>query len=297
MSHHGGYQHEMGRFENVSDGELERLLAGKVLHGEEELGALTSFVRDMKDTYQVSPDGTSEARHLAAIFEAAHLLADKSEPVARPASKADGPATQASGLPKKRRKLVSARLDSIVARTVVGVAVFATTGSFAFAGTLPDPLQQAAVDVADTVGVTLPDPDESSSDENDDAPNGVLDDVEAVEPEDSAVLAESDDEDDDPDDDGADDETDANNQGAAGGAGAAANNADDSEDTETAGGANQGAAGADDSDDSKQGNGQAGAAGNQSDATDETNGAGQQQQQQQDDEETEDDTEEQSEDT
>ena len=294
MSHHGGYQHEMGRFGNVSDGELERLLAGKVPHGDEELEALTSFVQDMKDTYQVSPDETSEARHLAAIVEAAHLLPDKSEPVARSASKADGPATQASGLPKKRRKLVSARLDSIVVRTVVGVAVFATAGSLAFAGTLPDPLQQAAVDVADTVGVTLPDPDESSSDENEDAPLVLVDDVEAVEPEDSAVF-ESDDEDDDPDDDGADDETDDNNQGAGGGAAGA--NTDDSADTETAGGANQRAAGTDDSDDSKQGNGQAGAAGNQSDATDETNGAGQQQQQQQDDEETEDESESESEDS
>lgn len=88
---------------------LEQLLSGMTPAGGglDDLGAL---VRSVQVAYHVVPEKAVEDRHVQHIMAASQLLADKGNPVVRPASKAHGSARQTSGLPKWRRKTVLSAL-------------------------------------------------------------------------------------------------------------------------------------------------------------------------------------------
>ena len=77
------------------DDGFERLLRGETPKTPEEQ-ALGLFLEDVRGAFPTEPSLAEEA-HLAAIVQAAQLLADKGEPAVRSASKADGRADTRPG--------------------------------------------------------------------------------------------------------------------------------------------------------------------------------------------------------
>jgi cobalamin biosynthesis protein CobT len=119
------------------DDGFERLLRGETPKTPEEQ-ALGLFLQDVGGAFPAEPSLAEEA-HLAAIVQAAQLLADKGEPAVRSASKADGRAPHASGLPKRRRVIMKVPLmRSLAAKVVAGLVVLMSMfGGLALAGALP----------------------------------------------------------------------------------------------------------------------------------------------------------------
>src|SRR5215210_2265023 len=149
----------MRRPQTMDDRIAARILADGADGHDPELGA---FVRDVKAAYMTPPDEVTEERHVSGMVAMAHLLADKGEPVARPASKAHGPDPQASGLPIRRR-LMQGSFAKMRMRIAAGlVALVGATTALAGVGALPDPLQGMLADAASTVGIAS----DSSSDES-----------------------------------------------------------------------------------------------------------------------------------
>jgi hypothetical protein len=131
----------MGDEGHIADQELER------------------FFQDLRSAF---PERTSAqaSEHLAAMFETAHLLADKGDPAVRPVSNADGPARQVSRLPKRRGNTMTDRnfLHSRALRALApAVAAFAVLGAMASASALPHGVQHAASTAASWVGLDLTD--------------------------------------------------------------------------------------------------------------------------------------------
>ncbi|HET9724570.1 MAG TPA: hypothetical protein VFR44_12125 [Actinomycetota bacterium] len=119
------------------DDGFERLLRGETPESPDER-MLDLFLQDVRGAFPAEPPRAREA-HLDGIVRAARLLADKGEPVARPASNADGRVPHASGLPKRRRMTVKVRvLRSMTAKVIAGLVVLMSMfGGLAFAGALP----------------------------------------------------------------------------------------------------------------------------------------------------------------
>ena len=165
MSGAGADSPEMRDRPSLSDQDLDRLLAGKVPDGADPLDReLAGFARDVRAVFCEPPAPEVERRHLAAALAASRLTTDKGDPAVKPVSNAAGPwwrtAPGASGLPKWRRRTVfSSLFASLTAKILtVALAAAAATGGLAAAGSLPAPAQQAAADVASTIGITLPTP-------------------------------------------------------------------------------------------------------------------------------------------
>jgi hypothetical protein len=145
---------------------FEQILAGRAHLEQGEAPDVKQFVDDVKAAFRAHDVPPAvESRHLAAMMETAHLIAHKGDPVVRPASKALGPAWQASGLPKRRRQRVNTPdVKRRLLRSPVGtvaaamVAMFTIFSGVALAGVLPAPVQKAVANVADTVGIHLPSP-------------------------------------------------------------------------------------------------------------------------------------------
>ena len=127
---------EMSGSMGPDDG-FERLLRGETPKTPEEQ-ALGLFLQDVGGAFPAEPS-LAEVAHLAAIVQAAQLLADKGEPAVRSASKADGRAPHASGLPKRRRVIMKVPLmRSLAAKVVAGLVVLMSMfGGLALAGALP----------------------------------------------------------------------------------------------------------------------------------------------------------------
>jgi len=200
--------------------ELELSLEGSA-DAREQVPELAVFVDDLQAIETPSP-GVEDAHVMAMMSEASRLLADNGDPVARPVSKAHGPASQASRLPMRRstpmRKLLLAKVMAPL------VAVFTLMGGLAYAQALPDPLQDVVSGAAGAVGVDLPDADDGEVEEADD-PAEVEDPADEVDPDDDPEAEDDDDAqagDDQTDDDnsgpgGGDDEIDDDNSGPGGG--------------------------------------------------------------------------------
>ena len=166
MSDPGADCNEMRDPRSLSDQDLDRLLAGKAPNGEDPVDReLAAFVRDARTAFLAQPAAETERRHLAAAIEASRLTVDRGDPVVRPASKTHGPGRQASGLPKRRRRIVLSSLFASLFAKIAGVAIAAAaaTGGLAAAGALPAPAQQAISHAASTVGIHVPSPEHSSS--------------------------------------------------------------------------------------------------------------------------------------
>jgi hypothetical protein len=125
---------EMGIDPHAADDALERMLFGAPVS--DEWRDVASFVSELQEAAPPA-DLASEDLHVAAMVDAAHLLADKGDPVVRPVSNAAAPAPQASGLPKQRRKPMQRK--KTVARLLIApiAAAFVALGGMAYAGALP----------------------------------------------------------------------------------------------------------------------------------------------------------------
>jgi hypothetical protein len=102
MSVSDDYEDEMGLFDSHSDLELDSLFAEKMIPGDEGLEDIARHLRAVKRYAWAVPSEEVEARHVAAMVEAAQLPAEKADPVGRPVGTAAGP-QRASGLPIWRR--------------------------------------------------------------------------------------------------------------------------------------------------------------------------------------------------
>jgi hypothetical protein len=189
---------EMSGSMGPDDG-FECLLRGETPKTPEEQ-ALGLFLHEVSAAFPAGPALADEA-HLAAIVQAAQLLADKREPAVRSASKADGRAPHASGLPKRRRVIMKVPLmRSLAAKVVAGLVVLMSMfGGLALAGALPG--QGSDDDATDVVEI---------QDVSDEAPE-----TEAPETEDADDQGEdADDQGEDADDQGEDADDQGENEDA-----------------------------------------------------------------------------------
>jgi len=175
---------------------FERLLRGEAPKTPEEQ-ALGLFLEDVRGAFPTEPS-LQEGAQLAAIVQAAQLLADKGEPSVRSATEAGRRVRHASGRPKRRRVIVKLPLmRSLAAKVVAGLVVLMSMfGGLALAGALPG--QGSDDDSTDVVEI---------QDVSDEAPE-----TEAPETEDADDQGEdADDQGDDADDQG--ENEDADDQG------------------------------------------------------------------------------------
>ncbi len=163
MSPSGVPPDEMGGSRGPDDG-FERLLRGEGPGAAEER-LLEAFVEDLRTAFPPIPIAAEEA-HLGAIAEAARLLADRGDPVARPVSNASGRASRPSWLPKRKGNSVRVPVfRSWSAKIVAGLVVLMSSfGGLAVAGALPGGVQDSVANVASGIGVNLPGGDDEQGD-------------------------------------------------------------------------------------------------------------------------------------
>jgi hypothetical protein len=157
---------EMGMDPEATDEALDRIITGA--GADDEWQDVTRFAQELQEAVP-SSGLPSEDLHVAAMVETAHLLAEKGDPAVRPVSNAAGPAPQASGLPKQRRKPMKWKFAKVLAPIAAVLTVF---GGMAYAGALPRPVQHAVSHTAGTVGLNLP------GDEDGQGEDAVTDDTE-----------------------------------------------------------------------------------------------------------------------
>jgi len=129
----------------------------------EQLSELEALFSGLRTAFPTRPVG-AEDEHVASMISTAHLLADKGDPVVRPASNADAPVMQVSWLPKQRRNRMSAKkrdrnwTHGVALKVLAPATVFFTMlGGVAWAGGLPQPLQKTASHVAGLAGLSIDD--------------------------------------------------------------------------------------------------------------------------------------------
>jgi hypothetical protein len=147
------YEDEMGRLGRLSDREVEQLAAGRTPIGHDTLEDLAAHLRIVRAELIAAPDEVTQALHVAEITQTAQLLAESGELVAA-ATKAIGPAEQASKLSKWRRRMEVARSTAIKLAAGVAAAMLSTVG-LAYAGVdLPGQAAEKAFEAG--FGVELP---------------------------------------------------------------------------------------------------------------------------------------------
>jgi hypothetical protein len=153
MSLPNDYEDEMGRLGRLSDREVEQLAAGRTPTGDDTFEDLAAHLRVVRAACNAAPDEVTHALHVAEIAHTAQLLAESGEPVAA-ATKAIGPAEQASKLSKWRRRMEVARSTAIKLAAGMTAAMLSTVG-LAYAGVdLPGQAADKAFDAV--LGVELP---------------------------------------------------------------------------------------------------------------------------------------------
>lgn len=193
----------MRRFRDMHEWNIERLFGRTAPAANDSLDDISWFVRDVQSAHpETTVDEATASVHVSAMLDAASLSAENGDPAAKPVSKAHGPASQVSGLPKLRRKLVLSNLfASLAARIAAGtVAALTAFSGMAVAGVLPDPAQSVAATLASYVGIDIEDPD------SDDI--ATLDDEDAAKLDEDEVEDEGDEGDDGDDTDVTDDAND-----------------------------------------------------------------------------------------
>jgi hypothetical protein len=153
MSLPNDYEDEMGRLGRLSDREVEHLAAGRTPIGDDTLEDLAAHLRIIRAACIAAPDEVTHALHVAEITQTAQLFAASGERVPA-ATKAIGPAGQASKLAKWRRRMEVARSRAIKVAAGVAAAMLSTVG-LAYAGVdLPGHAAEKAFD--SVLGVELP---------------------------------------------------------------------------------------------------------------------------------------------
>jgi hypothetical protein len=149
---------------NMKERDVDRLFQGRAAACSAQDAGIEAFFADLRASQAEVSTEHCEQGHLSAMIREAHLITDKGEPVARPASKAIGPAVQASGLPKWRESVMAKFSGLTIGARIAAAAtllVFAFTG-VAVAGGLPRPVQHAVSHAASVIGVSIPDPEDAN---------------------------------------------------------------------------------------------------------------------------------------
>ncbi|MGH2846502.1 MAG: hypothetical protein ACRDL0_10900, partial [Thermoleophilaceae bacterium] len=120
----------MRRFERLSEGELDRLLAGRAPDERPELDDIALFARGLRARLAVAPDRDLEARHMAA------LVRESAEQRLRGGTETGAPARRA---PRPALRMALA-----------GLSVFLTTAGLAMAGVPLRPAER----LLETLGVS-----------------------------------------------------------------------------------------------------------------------------------------------
>lgn len=159
MSTFDDYDDEMLR-RPLNDEAIEALLAGRPTDAQ-DLAPVASLFADLRDL--ASTTAPAPAPGLAAVL-AGGFSPEKGDLLATAASNVTGPAPQAAGLPKRRRrnmievllaKLASAGLVAKAGLTAGALTLSATAA--ATTGVLPDPVQDRAADAVERVmGIDIP---------------------------------------------------------------------------------------------------------------------------------------------
>ena len=129
---------------------------------------VASFLDEVRSQYGRLPLPSPSAQ-LSQLF-ATGLSIEKGDRPVTAASNANGPAAQAAGLPKwtRRRDMLKQALGSMATKVAAGATGAALTlGGLGAAGALPGPVQMAAANVAEVVGVDLPAPEQPAPDPSD----------------------------------------------------------------------------------------------------------------------------------
>ncbi|MGH2775976.1 MAG: hypothetical protein ACRDJT_11175 [Actinomycetota bacterium] len=157
MSDQNAYESDMGWLSKLNDEEIEQVLAGDYAGNDASLADLAAFARAAQTTF-AAPDDATRAAHLTAMAEAAADLDASPARTSKPAASS----------PIRRVKLVlSSLFASLVAKiALAGVALAATTGGLAVAGSLPEPAQEALATAAEKVGFELPAGDDAQEGED-----------------------------------------------------------------------------------------------------------------------------------
>jgi hypothetical protein len=150
----------MGRLSD-DDERLENILRGLGAELDATGPDTAEFVEDLDAAYpEVPVDRATEARHIAAMVEAAQIVASDG-PVVRAAVRH----SELSGR-SGWRPVLGGAFRSIAVRIAAALVAFLTAFSgFAVAGALPDAVQSAVADLAGAVGIELPDPQPVHSNE------------------------------------------------------------------------------------------------------------------------------------
>lgn len=144
------YEDEMRIFSRLSDRVQDSVLAGRASAVDDELQELAAFCRDTRALYVQAPPESTAARHITELADAARRVAQGGG--GSPASD-----RRSSNSPPQRRRWIpfsSLRTRMVVAAT--GFALLAGFGGGAYAGVLPDPIQDRVADIARNVGLSLP---------------------------------------------------------------------------------------------------------------------------------------------
>ncbi len=139
------------------DDSFEQLMAGRTVPGQE---LLVSFAEDVH--VATSAEASRPSSELVTLF-AEGLSTERGDLLVTAASNVTGPAPQAAGLPKwRKRNMIEIALSKLAA---LGLAakIGAATGVVALSGTaaamtgvLPEPVQERVAAVADQVGIDIP---------------------------------------------------------------------------------------------------------------------------------------------
>src|SRR5262245_58479247 len=133
----------MGRFSNLTDRELDNLVAGKAPSGDPELADLAGFLHDVKRGLETPPSPETAARHLAAIAQAIDTAGGLQ--MARPGGRPTTSWLTRRLTVRNPLSTTRARLVVVLGATALMLAAF---GGVAHAGALPSPLQHTVSDVA-----------------------------------------------------------------------------------------------------------------------------------------------------
>jgi hypothetical protein len=143
----------MKRFSDTDDADFERLLRQRSAENDASPhDAVTGFFSAIEDIYPEESTSALEERHVGVMMGTASAMDASVE-----ANKLIAEAASAS---RERSRLI-ARFASHGWSSVAGIAlllVFLAFGGAAYAGVLPDPIQQATSDLAARIGVHVPTP-------------------------------------------------------------------------------------------------------------------------------------------
>jgi uncharacterized membrane protein YgcG len=142
----------MKRFSDTNDADFERLLGERVAENDASPhDAVTGFFSAIEDIYPEEPTSALEERHVGAMMGTARAMEASVE--------ANQLIAEAASASRARSRFI-ARFASHGWSSVAGIAlllVFAYGGA-AYAGVLPDPIQQATSDLVARIGVHVPTP-------------------------------------------------------------------------------------------------------------------------------------------